>query len=69
MLTSSRDFLLGLISSLLGIIVLEGLALWWTLRQNRAFKISQIQESAHETVEKLSDDQLRKQLNDELGPR
>lgn len=69
MISPSHDFLLGVGVSLLGIIVLEGIALWLSLRQNKKLQISDIEEKAHETVEKLTDDQLRDKLNSELGPK
>jgi hypothetical protein len=70
MLAPSHYFMLGTAigigASLLMIIILEGIALWWSLRENKKLQISDIEEKAHENVEKLTDDQLRDQLNNEL---
>ncbi len=65
----NKDFLYGMGCSLILLAIGEGIALLIAYNANRKLKIEKIEEDARETVEKMSDDELRVQLHDDLNPK
>jgi hypothetical protein len=62
----NTDFLYGMGCSLVLLAIGEGIALLLAYNSNRKLKIAKIAEDAHDAVEKMSDDELKKQLKSDV---